>query len=119
MNKAFANEHKQVEETGFGALITMTVGYFVGFIQFWHSRTIRYRDDTTSIHLSLYGRSAVLWLHFFLLYSLATELSSPLMHLKWYFRNIYGKISLTPLTTVAFVLLFTIVRMVLCPSCCL
>ena len=37
------------------------------------------------------------------------------MHLRWYFRNIYGKEFRWLVTTVAFVLLFTIVRMVAMP----
>lgn len=108
-----------VEETRFcGALITMTIGYFVWDLcnssiqeQFDTMMTLHHIISIVVWPIALYYGLA----HFFLLYSLATELSSPLMHLRWYFRNIYGKEFLWLVTTVSFVLMFTIVRMVAMP----
>ncbi len=108
-----------VEETKFcGALVTMTVGYFV-----WDLYNVGIQEQFDTMMTLHHTISIVVWpialyyglAHFFLLYSLATELSSPLMHLRWYFRNIYGKEFRWLVTTVAFVLLFTIVRMVAMP----
>ena len=99
-----------VEETKFcGALVTMTVGYFVWDL---YNVGIQEQFDTMmTLHLHHIYRcmanSAILWFGtFLLLYPGNTELSSPLMHLRWYFRNIYGKEFRWLVTTVAFVLLF-------------
>ena len=106
------------EQTYCNFLVTMCVGYFV-----WDLYNFRIQEVFEFMMIVHHLISIVVWpiaicyglANFFLLFFIATEFSSPLIHIRWYLRSIYGKEFGWLLATVVFVFTFTFVRIFTMP----
>jgi hypothetical protein len=99
-------------------LVTLSVGYFSWDL--YHYKDQEIFEFVMILHHLI---SIIVWpmavyngvAHFFLLFMMFTELSSPLMYLRWYLKTLYGKEAGWLSATVAFVFTFTFVRMIPMP----
>lgn len=106
------------ESTYCSFLVTMCVGYFT-----WDLYNYRIQEVFEFVMILHHLISIIVWPiatcyglgNFFLLYFIATEFSSPLIHVRWYLRSIYGKKIEWLIATVTFVLVFTFARIITMP----
>ena len=106
------------ESTFCPILTTYTIGFFI-----WDLMHYYQTENFTSLMVLHHLISIIVWpialynglANFFLLHFMASELSTPFIHIRWYFRMKYGKNLYWLLTTLLFIILFIIVRILVIP----
>ena len=100
------------------ALVTFSVGFFV-----WDLIYSKHAESFEFLMVLHHVISILVWpialnnglANFFLLSFMASELSSPFIHVRWYIRSKYGQGMAWILMTLIFILAFIVVRIVVLP----
>ena len=100
------------------ALVTFSVGFFV-----WDLIYSKHAESFEFLMVLHHVISILIWpialnnglANFFLLSFMASELSSPFIHVRWYIRSKYGQGMAWILMTLIFILAFIVVRIVVLP----
>lgn len=102
------------ETTYCGLLVTLSVGYFSWDLYHYTEQPVF--EFVMILHHLI---SIIIWpiaiyngvAHFFLLFMMFTELSTPLIYVRWYLKVLYGKATLWLSATLIFVFAFTCIQL--------